>query len=347
MPSNKKAFITGVTGQDGSYLAELLLNKGYEVHGLIRRSSSLNTSRIQSILSNPEAKFTLHYGDLADSDQIIPVMCIVKPDEVYNLAAQSHVGTSFEMPEYTSNITALGTVRLLESIRKNNPSAHFLQASSSEMFGNAEPPQNENTPFNPQSPYACSKVFSYWMVRNFRDGYNTYACNSMAFNHESPRRGEQFVTRKITMGIAAILAKKIQYISLGNLDAKRDWGFAPEFVEAMWTMLHQPKSDDYVIGTGETHTVQEFVDLAFGYVGLDPEKCIKTDAKLMRPTDVRVLKADTTKAQKVFKWKPKIKFNEIAKIMVDADLRKLGIDPIAEGDHILMKKFPHRYWMED
>jgi GDPmannose 4,6-dehydratase len=338
----KKAFITGITGQDGSYLAELLLSKGYEVHGLVRRSSSRNTSRIESMGD----KIILHYGDLADNDAITPIMRDVKPDEVYNLAAQSHVGISFEMPEYTSNITALGVTRLLESIRKNNPEAKFLQASSSEMFGNAKPPQNELTGFNPQSPYACSKVYAYWMVRNFREGHNIYAVNSIAFNHESGRRGEVFLTRKVTMGIAAILAGKAKYLSLGNLDAKRDWGFAPEYVEAMHTMLQQKNPDDYVIGTGETHTVLEFVNRAFEYAGLDPEKHIKIDPELSRPTDVRILQADTTKAKKILNWNPKINFYSLIYIMVDADMRRAGLKPIGLGDIILKDKFPNMEWSD-
>lgn len=259
MTESKKALITGITGQDGSYLAELLLSKGYEVHGLVRRASSSNTSRINHIIKD----VVLHYGDLSDSDRINLLMVTVKPDEVYNLAAQSHVGISFDMPEYTSNITGIGTTRLLESIRKNNPTARFYQASSSEMFGNAAPPQSETTPFEPLSPYATSKVYSYWMVRNYRDAYKIFGVNGILFNHESPRRGEIFVTRKISLGIANILAGKQKYIELGNLDAKRDWGFAPEYVEQMWAMLQLNKPSDFVVGTGMTHTVQEFVDAAF------------------------------------------------------------------------------------
>lgn len=336
----KTALITGITGQDGSYLSEFLLSKGYEVHGIVRRSSTGNTSRIDAF----KDKLHLHYGDLADNDTITPLMCTVKPDEVYNLAAQSHVGVSFEMPEYTSNITALGTTRLLEAIRKNNPSARFYQASSSEMFGAAAPPQNEKTSFSPQSPYACSKLYSYWMVRNFRDGHNTFAVNGVLFNHESPRRGEIFVTRKITLGIAAILVGKQKTISLGNLDAKRDWGFAPEYVEVMWKMLQQDKSDDYVIGTELTNTVQDFLDYAFEYSGLDKQKHLRSDAKLFRPTDVRVLRADSSYARKKLGWKAKITFKDLAKIMVDSDMRNAGLKPIGEGDNIIAKAFPNRWW---
>jgi GDPmannose 4,6-dehydratase len=341
--ANKKALITGITGQDGSYLAELLLSKGYEVHGLVRRASSPNTSRIESYIS----RLKLHHGDLSDSDQIIPIMCNVKPDEVYNLAAQSHVGISFDMPEYTSNITGLGTTRLLEAIRKNNPKARFYQASSSEMFGAAPPPQDENTTFHPMSPYACSKLYSYWMVNNYRDAYDLYGVNGILFNHESARRGEIFVTRKITLAIANILAKKQKNVVLGNLEAKRDWGFAPEYVEVMWKMLQQDKPDDYVIGTGETHTVQEFVDKAFDYAGLDQEFIMQQGEELYRPTDVRVLRAGIGKATHKLNWHPKIRFGDLAKIMVDSDLRKLGLRPIGEGDAILQKQFPDRWWKND
>jgi GDPmannose 4,6-dehydratase len=339
----KKALITGITGQDGSYLAELLLSKGYEVHGLVRRASSPNTSRIEQYAS----KVKLHHGDLSDSDQIIPIMCNIKPDEVYNLAAQSHVGISFDMPEYTSNITGLGTTRLLEAIRKNNPAAKFYQASSSEMFGAAPPPQYEITPFHPLSPYSCSKLYSYWMVHNYRDAYNLFALNGILFNHESPRRGEIFVTRKITLAIANILAKKQKFLELGNLDAKRDWGFAPEYVEVMWKMLQQEKPADYVIGTGETHTVEEFVDEAFKYAGLDPEKCIRSGKEMFRPTDVRVLRAGIGKAQVELGWKPKIKFYDLIKVMVDADMRNVGLEPIGDGDKIIKKRFPNRWWQKD
>ena len=258
----KKAFITGITGQDGSYLAELLLSKGYEVHGLIRRSSTFNTSRIDQIYidpHNPNARMFLHYGDLSDSEQIANIMYNFQPDEVYHLGAQSHVRVSFETPEYTGNVTALGTTRLLEAVRRCNSKIKFYQASSSEMFGSASPPQNEDTLFQPRSPYACAKLYSYWMTRNYREGYRMFATNGILFNHESPRRGETFVTRKITRAIARILAKKDQYLYLGNLDARRDWGFAPEYVDCMWQILQQTEADDYVIGIGETHSVKEFL----------------------------------------------------------------------------------------
>ncbi len=346
----KKAFITGITGQDGSYLAELLLSKGYEVHGLIRRSSTFNTSRIDSIYIDPhdsQAKLFLHYGDLSDSEQIANVMYNIRPDEVYHLGAQSHVRVSFDTPEYTSNVTALGTTRLLEAIRRCENPIKFYQASSSEMFGAANPPQSENTVFHPRSPYACAKVYSYWMTRNYREGYNLFASNGILFNHESPRRGETFVTRKITRAIARIISGKDKFLYLGNLDAKRDWGFAPEYVECMWRILQQEKPDDFVIGTGETHSVREYVHEAFSYAGLDTEKHIRIDPKYFRPTEVEVLIADPTKSYKILGWKPQIRFADLVKIMVDSDLRALGLNPIGDGDKIIRSKFPHRWWKSD
>lgn len=346
----KKAFITGITGQDGSYLAEFLLSKGYEVHGLIRRSSTFNTSRIDHIYvdpHDPNARLFLHYGDLSDSEQISNVMYNIKPDEVYHLGAQSHVRVSFETPEYTGNVTALGTTRLLEAVRRSNQGMKFYQASSSEMFGSSSPPQGEETSFKPQSPYACGKLYAHWMVRNYREGYNLFAASGILFNHESPRRGETFVTRKITRGIAQILAKKEKYLYLGNLEACRDWGYAPEYVECMWQILQQKEADDYVIGIGETHSVREFLEAAFSYAGLDVETHMKIDAKYFRPTEVEVLIADAKKARKILGWNPKIRFNELVKIMVDADFRSIGLDPIGEGDQILTKKFPKRYWKKD
>lgn len=351
----KKAFVTGITGQDGSYLTELLLSKGYEVHGMIRRSSSLNTSRICHLFPEAEIAGTskgnsglfLHYGDLSDSEQISNIMDKVKPDEVYNLAAQSHVRVSFDTPEYTGNITGLGTTRLLEAARRSNSGVKFYQASSSEMFGGKRPPQNEETPFYPRSPYACAKVYSYWMTRNYREGYEMYACNGILFNHESPRRGETFVTRKITRGIARISAGKEKILSLGNLDAKRDWGFSPEYVECMWMMLQQKKAGDYVIGTGETHSVAEFVDATFEYAGLDREKHVRIDEKYFRPTEVDVLVADPKKAEKNLGWKARIKFDDLVKIMVDADMREFGVEPVGEGDTILEKVFGKKWWKGD
>lgn len=342
MARRKKALITGITGQDGSYLAEFLLSKGYEVHGMIRRSSTFNTQRLEHIYVDPhqpDASLFLHYGDLSDSEQISSIVYNIAPDEIYNLGAQSHVRVSFDTPEYTSNITALGTTRLLEAIRRSGNGIKFYQASSSEMFGSSVPPQNEDTPFKPRSPYACSKVYSYWMVRNYREGYNIFASNGILFNHESPRRGEIFVTRKITRAVAAILARKQDFLYLGNLEAKRDWGFAPEYVEVMWKILQQERADDFVIGTGESHSVGEFVRKAFSYVGLDWKKYVKIDKRYFRPTEVESLIADTTKAKRVLGWKPKVKFDDLVKIMVDADMRLLGLKPIGEGDNIIKQKF--------
>jgi GDPmannose 4,6-dehydratase len=347
---SKKAFITGITGQDGSYLAELLLSKGYEVHGLIRRSSTFNTSRIDSIFidpHDPDAKLFLHYGDLSDSEQIANIMYNIKPEEIYHLGAQSHVRVSFDTPEYTGNVTALGTTRLLEAARRSNYPVKFYQASSSEMFGAASPPQNENTPFHPRSPYACAKLYSYWMTRNYREGYNLFASNGILFNHESPRRGETFVTRKITRAIARILAGKEKYLYLGNLDAKRDWGFAPEYVECMWRILQQDKAGDFVIGTGETHSVREFLHESFAYAGLDLDKHVRIDPRYFRPTEVEILAADADKSETLLGWKPIIKFRDLAKIMVDADMRGMGLSPIGEGDMILAKKISPRWWQND
>lgn len=338
----KKALITGITGQDGSYLAELLLSKGYEVHGIIRRSSTFNTGRIDHIYVDPHSKgarFFLHYGDISDAEQINNIVFNIKPDEVYHLAAQSHVRVSFDIPEYTGDTTALGTTRILEAIRRSNQKIKYYQASSSEMFGAAKPPQSEKTPFQPQSPYACAKVYSYWMAKNYREGYGIFACNGILFNHESPRRGETFVTRKITRGLASILAGKQKYIYLGNLNAKRDWGFAPEYVEMMWLMLQQSKPDDYVVGTGESHSVKEFIEKAFKYVGLDWRKHIKIDKRYFRPNEVDYLKADISKAKKQLNWQPKVKFDSLVKIMVDYDLKAAGIVPPGEGLKICKGKW--------
>jgi GDPmannose 4,6-dehydratase len=346
----KKAFITGITGQDGSYLAEFLLSKGYEVHGLIRRASNFNTGRIDHIFVDPHepgARLFLHYGDLSDSEQISNIIHSVEPREIYHLGAQSHVKVSFSMPEYTSNVIALGTIRLLEAIRRSGKPAKFYQASSSEMFGRTLPPQNESSPFNPTSPYAVAKVFAYWITKNYRLGYGMFVCNGILFNHESPRRGETFVTRKITMSIANILAKKQQALYLGNLQPKRDWGFAPEYVEAMWCILQKKKPDDYVIGTGEQHSVQEFVKEAFAYASLNEEKLVKIDPRYFRPTETEDLSADTEKAQKSIGWWPKVRFKDLVKIMVDSDMRKVGLKPIGEGDAFLAKQFPNRWWMTD
>ena len=325
----KKVLITGITGQDGSYLADLLLEKGYEVHGIIRRSSSPNTSRIAHLLSNPRwtSQFFLHDGDLTDAGVLGQLIQNVRPEEVYHLAAQSHVRVSFELPEYTGEVTALGTIRLLEAIRKTGVAARFYQASSSEMFGKAlETPQKETTPFHPRSPYGVAKVYAYWMTVNYREAYHLFACNGILFNHESPRRGEDFVTRKITRGIARILAGLDQKIALGNLEAKRDWGYAPEYVEAMWLMLQQEAPDDYVIATGETHSVQEFVEEAFRHVGLDWEKYVTVDSKYFRPSEVDCLIGDASKAKARLKWQPRVRFRELVRLLVDAELEAAGVE---------------------
>jgi GDPmannose 4,6-dehydratase len=346
----KKALITGITGQDGSYLAEFLLSKNYEVHGIIRRASTFNTYRIDHIYVDPHepnARLFLHYGDLSDSEQTSNILYNIKPDEVYHLGAQSHVKVSFNMPEYTGNVTALGTVRILESIRRSGNSTKFYQASSSEMFGRAPSPQNEETSFSPTSPYAVAKVYAYWMTRNYRQGYGMFACNGILFNHESPRRGEIFVTRKITMAIANVLTKKQKFLYLGNLEPKRDWGYAPEYVEVMWSILQQNAPGDFVVGTGEHHSVREFVENAFSYIGLNWEKYVKTDPRYFRPTETEDLVADSTKIKKTIGWKPKIRFKDLIKIMVDADMRKAGLKPIGEGDDILRREFPNRWWKTD
>ncbi len=323
----KKALVTGITGQDGSYLAELLLNKGYEVHGVIRRSSTFNTSRIDHLYLDPHVnnvRLFLHYGDLADSVQMVKLLYDLKPDEIYNLGAQSHVRVSFDIPEYTADVTGMGTLRILEAIREAGlvKKIRFYQASSSEMFGKvAETPQTEKTPFWPRSPYACAKVFSYWLTINFREAYNLFAANGILFNHESPRRGETFVTRKISRAAARIKAGLQNELFLGNLDAKRDWGYAPEYVEAMWLMLQQDKPDDYVVATGETHSVREFCEAAFGCLGLDYEKYVKVDPRYLRPSEVDLLMGSPEKAKKQLGWAPKVTFKELVKIMTEHDLQ--------------------------
>jgi GDPmannose 4,6-dehydratase len=347
---SKKALITGITGQDGSYLAELLLSKGYEVHGVIRRASTFNTSRINHIYQSPQQEdkdLILHYGDLTDSEMLSNILYNIRPEEVYNLGAQSHVRVSFDIPEYTSNVTGLGTIRVLEAIRRSGIETRFYQASSSEMFGGAKSPQNEMTPFEPRSPYACAKVYSYWVTRNYREGYHLFASNGILFNHESPRRGETFVTRKITRAIAAILGNKQKKLYLGNLNAKRDWGFAPEYVEGMWKILQTTNPDDFVLGTGETHTVKEFVDTAFAYAGLKEEEHVEIDPRYFRPTEVEVLRADASKSKKELNWTPKVHFNDLVKIMVDADIRAAGLEPIGEGDRVLKRLFQERWWKVD
>lgn len=377
----KRALITGITGQDGSYLAELLLSKGYEVHGLIRRSSAFNTGRIDHIYRDPHLpgiRLFLHYGDLSDAGQLANLVYNIRPEEIYNLGAQSHVRVSFDMPEYTGDVVGLGTTRLLDAVRRSGIRTRFYQASSSEMFGVAPPPQNEHTPFHPRSPYSAAKVYACWMVANYREGYNMFACNGILFNHESPRRGETFVTRKITRALANMIAGKQKKLFLGNLDAKRDWGFAPEYVEMMWLMLQQKQAEDYVVGTGESHSVREFLEHAFGYAGLELEwkgkgvkqkgiiktvnrdslsalrernrsritnhelrvgnPVIEIDPKYFRPTEVDFLQADISKAKKKLKWQPRTTFEELVKIMVDYDMKLIGLTPVGEGINICEKK---------
>jgi GDPmannose 4,6-dehydratase len=319
----KKALITGITGQDGSYLSELLLAKGYHVYGIIRRSSSFNTGRIDHIYEDPHkrgAKLTLVYGDLNDASSLNRVIRTVEPDEIYHLGAQSHVRVSFDIPEYTGEIVALGTVRLLEAIRETGVRTRFYNASSSEMFGSAPPPQGEDTAFQPRSPYAAAKVYAHWMTTNYREGYGLFACNGILFNHESPRRGETFVTRKITKALARIKLGKQNKLFLGNLDAKRDWGFAGDYVEAIWMMLQREKPEDFVIATGETHSVREFLEEAFTYQGLDWQKYVEIDPKYYRPTEVDVLLGDASKARNKLGWKPKVTFKELVRLMVDSDM---------------------------
>ena len=337
----KKALITGITGQDGSYLAEFLLSKGYVVHGIIRRASTFNTNRIDHIYKDPHirgVKLHLHYGDLSDSSQLTNLIYNTKPDEIYHLGAQSHVRVSFDMPEYTGDITGLGTTRILEAVRRSGIKCKFYQASSSEMYGDAPAPQNEDTPFRARSPYAAAKIYAYWMVRNYREGYNIFACNGILFNHESSRRGKTFVTRKITRAIANIIAGNQKKLYLGNLAAKRDWGYAPDYVEAMWLMLQQDKPCDYVIGTGETHSVEEFLIEAFNYVNLDYKEYIKIDPRYFRPTEVELLLADSSKARRELGWSPRIDFKELVKVMVDSDMELAGLDSPGKGKLILKTK---------
>ena len=324
----KKALITGITGQDGSHLADLLLEKGYEVHGIIRRASSFNTSRIDHLYTDPHVngvRLFLHYGDLADALNLTRLIDRVCPDEIYHLGAQSHVRVSYDIPEYTGDVTALGTIRILEAIREAKVTARFYQASSSEMYGKVQAvPQTETTPFWPRSPYAVAKVYAYWATVNYRESYGMHASNGILFNHEGPRRGETFVTRKITRAVAAIKKGKQDSLFLGNLDAKRDWGYAPEYVEGMWRMLQQPEADDYVLATNETHSVKEFVIEAFAHAGLDWEQHVKYDARYERPAEVDLLIGDPAKAKAKLGWEPKTKFKDLVRIMVDSDLAALG-----------------------
>ena len=329
MNKTKKALITGITGQDGSYLAELLLEKGYEVHGIIRRSSSFNTGRIEHLYQDfhvNDARVFLHYGDLADGSALSRLLEKIQPDEIYNLAAQSHVRVSFDIPEYTADVVALGTIRILDAIKETEIKTKFYQASTSELYGKVvETPQTEKTPFYPRSPYACAKLYSYWITINYRESYDMYACNGILFNHESPRRGETFVTKKITHAIARILKKEQDKLYLGNLDAKRDWGYAKDYVEAMWLMLQQDKAEDYVIATGETHSVREFLDEAFGLVGLDWKKYVEIDPRYYRPAEVDLLLGNPAKAKEKLGWKPKTTFKELVKIMLEYDLNNCGL----------------------
>jgi GDPmannose 4,6-dehydratase len=323
----KRALITGITGQDGSYLAELLLAKGYEVHGVIRRASTFNTSRIDHLYADPHVngvRFFLHYGDLTDAVQMVKLLYELKPDEIYNLGAQSHVRVSFDVPEYTGDVDGLGTLRILESVREAGliENVRFYQASSSEMFGKVqEVPQTERTPFWPRSPYGCAKVFAYWLTVNYRESYHLHASNGILFNHESPRRGETFVTRKITRAAARIKLGLQKSLYMGNLDAKRDWGFAKEYVEMMWLMLQQDEPGDYVVATGETHSVREFCVEAFGLLGLDWEQYVQFDARYERPSEVDLLIGDPAKAKRVLGWEPKVRFKDLVRIMVEADLK--------------------------
>ncbi len=324
----KKAFITGITGQDGSYLTELLLEKGYEVHGIYRRSSAPNTQRLDHLLNKPEKKLILHFGDLSDTSSLIQLLSEIQADEIYNLGAQSEVGVSFANPQYTAESTALGALNILEAIRQSKIRVRYYQASSSEMFGMAqEIPQKESTPFHPRSPYGVSKVFAYWMTINYREAYKLFGCNGILFNHESPRRGETFVTRKITLALSRIKARLQDKLYLGNLNAKRDWGYAKDYVEAMWLMLQQEKPDDYVVATGETHSIREFLEEAFGYLNMEYQKYVEIDPKFMRPVEVEHLQGDCSKAKKVLGWKHSVDFKGLVRLMVDADLKLVGLTP--------------------
>jgi GDPmannose 4,6-dehydratase len=338
----KKALVTGITGQDGSYLTELLLSKGYLVYGIIRRSSSFNTARIDHIYQDPHdpnPKMRLMYGDLNDASSLNKIIRTVQPDEIYNLGAQSHVRVSFDVPEYTGEITALGAIRLLEAIRETGVKTKFYQASSSEMFGNAPSPQNEQTPFQPRSPYGVAKLYAHWMTINYREAYDLFACTGILFNHESPRRGETFVSRKITKAAARIKLGLQQKLFLGNLDAKRDWGYAADYMEAVWLMLQQDQADDYVIATGETHSVRDFLNEAFGHIGLDWQKHVEIDPRYYRPTEVDLLLGDASKARRKLDWQPKVGFKDLVRKMIDADLQTESTrasDPSIERNHELL-----------
>ncbi|MEK6587444.1 MAG: GDP-mannose 4,6-dehydratase [Chloroflexota bacterium] len=344
----QKALITGITGQDGSYVAEFLLSKGYEVHGLIRKASTFNTDRIDHLYQDPHdpaARLFLHYGDLSNGEQLSNLIYNVRPEEIYHMGAQSHVKVSFDMPEYTGEVTGLGTTRILEAVRRSGIQTRFYQASSSEMFGDAAPPQNESSPFQPRSPYAIAKVYGYWMAANYREAYKLFAVNGILFNHESPRRGATFLSRKVTRAVARIKAGLQDKLYLGNLEARRDYGYTPEYVEVMWKMLQQDAPDDYAVGTGVAPTIQEFVVEAFSYADLDWQEYVEIDARYFRPTEVDVLLADSAKARRLLGWEPKITYKPLVRIMVDADLEAVGLEPIGEGLKILEQNFDdwHRW----
>lgn len=343
-----KALITGGTGQDGSYLAELLLNKRYEVHALVRRASDTHKPRIEPLCSDPSVlnkRFFLHYGDLDNASGLFDIVQRVQPDELYNLGGQSHVKVSFEVPEYTGDVNGLAVTRLLEAVRKVNPECRFYQASSSELFGSSPPPQSETTPFHPRSPYAVGKLYGYWAAVNYREAYGLFASNGILFNHESPRRGEDFVTRKITRSLARILSGRQEKLFLGNLDAQKDWGFAPDFVECIWLILQQEHADDFVIGTGQGHTVRDFVEQAFGYAGLDWDRYVEIDPVFLRPAEVNAVLADAAKARRCLGWSPKVTFEELVRIMVDCDLIGEGLPAPGEGLRALKEKGFH--WLRE
>jgi GDPmannose 4,6-dehydratase len=339
----RTALITGATGQDGSYLTELLLEKGYQVHGVIRRASSFNTQRIEHLYQDPhedDVRLTLHYGDLTDGSQLARLIRQVQPDEIYNLAAQSHVAVSFDQPQYTGNVSALGVVRLLEAIRETGVQTRLYQAGTSEMFGSSPPPQSEATAFRPRSPYAAAKLYAHWVVDNYREGYGMFAVNGILFNHESPRRGPTFVTRKVTRAVARIVAGLDEAVYLGNLDAERDWGHARDYVRAMWLMLQQDEPDDYVIGTGESHSIRELCEVAFSRVGLDWEQYVRVDPRYFRPVEVERLRSDPSKAMAKLGWKPEVAFDDLIAEMVDADLAESGLT--LEGARALTARFDGR-----
>jgi len=348
MTDQKSALITGITGQDGSYLTEYLISKGYTVHGIVRRHNLMGLPLGKFIENNPKVDVHLHYGDLQNTEQIATLIYGLELDEIYHLGAQSHVHVSFDTPEHTGNVGALGTTRILETIRKGkNHNIRFYNAATSEMFGLETSPQSETTQFAPRSPYACAKEYAYWMTKNYRDGFGLHASSGLLFNHESPRRGDNFVTRKITKAVAMILAKKQEHLHLGSLTTKRDWGFAPEYVEAMHRILQQSVPDDYVIGTGETYSVEDFLNETFNYAGLDVLDHLCIDREFVRPTDVTELRADARKANAVLGWTPKIRMKELARIMVDADMRLQGLEVIGEGDALIKKHFPTKWWQGD